>query len=487
MKESRISAAALVVLRLMRSRRSIRLALGCLAAVVALAPAQAGAAVFSNPSGGTVVATPVPAAQQPSWFSGADAYWFPVSYGESEACMYDGFRFVTTTAEGRLGDGSGGFSLIYPEDFGGAPQLATDPVINAYFPVRRGDEPSIQRAIRVQATCGLDPPLGTPFQHIQLFFFTVTFGETPTGGGPTGPAPGGGTTPTPGGGQKGGGGQPKPKKRGILSDKSKKTLAQAAQRLLGYANNAEAVANACVLGGIKKAALKASLKAVARDLAVSQLPIVSKIPTDPCSMALGAFTGILRLEALGFVKLAQDPPRKRYRTRVKANVRVPIAVRPTRRASRPLAASLGKAIAQSARARAYLAALLVANERMQGAQKAHDARWTKIHRKSAIRFARAAATATAALQKLGAKLASQLGAAGYRGTLTAQKRDSAAGRGLSKRQDALLRVLGVSARDRRAVRKGVKSAVPGATSIPDAMRETAASLSGMAETLRALH
>jgi hypothetical protein len=465
-------------------RISTALALTCLTLIVAVAPGRAAAAVFSNPSGGTVVATPIPAAQQPSWFSGPDAYWFPVSYGETDECTYDGFRFVSTTAEGRLADGSGGFSLIYPSDFGGPEQLATAPVIHAYFPVTRGDEPSIQRAMEVRATCGLDPPLGTPFQHIQLFYFTITFGESPGGGGPTGPAPGGGTTPAPGGGQTGK--QPKPKKRGILSDKSKRNLAQAAQRLLGYANNAEAVANACALGGIKKAALKASLKAVARDLAVSQLPIVSKIPTDPCSMALGAFTGILRLEALGFVKLAQDPPRERYRTRVKARVRVPIAVRPTRRASRPVAASLSKAIAQSGRARAYLAALLVANERLQGAQKARDRRWTKIHRKSAIKFARAAATATAALQKLGVKLASQLGAAGYRGTLTAQRLDMAAAGGLSKRQDALLRVLGVSARDRRAVREGLKSAVPGAESVPDAMREAATSLAGMAGMLRAL-
>jgi hypothetical protein len=47
-------------------------------------------------------------------------------------------------------------------------------------------------------------------------------------------------------------------------------------------------------------------------------------------------------------------------------------------------------------------------------------------------------------------------------------------------------VLGVSARDGRAVRKGLKSAAPCAGSVPDAMREAATSLAGMAGMLRAL-
>jgi hypothetical protein len=282
------------------------------------------------------------------------------------------------------------------------------------------------------------------------------------------------------------GGKGAPAKRGILSDKSKQCLARTAQRLLGYASNAEAIANACVLGGIKKEALKASLKAVAKDLAVSQVPIVNQIPTDPCSMTMGAFTGILRLEALGLVTLAQDPPRKRYRSRVKARVKVPISIHSTAAATAPLAKTLTDVIKLNARAKAYLTSMLVANERMQGAQKARDARWRKIHERAARKFAKRAAEAIAAVRKRGIKLADQLSALGYDQAPTAEQLQQATSIGLAAPQDSLLRVLGVGKRQRRALAKGVTTASPPRTSLAQSLRETASSLDAAVTALRGI-
>jgi hypothetical protein len=320
---------------------------------------------------------------------------------------------------------------------------------------------------------------GKPFQDMH-FEVTVTFAE---GVGP-GAGQGGKDAPqSPSGGK---GGKDTSRKRGILSEKSKQNLARAAQRLLGYANNAEAIANVCVLGGIKKAALKASLKAVAKDLAVSQIPIVNRIPTDPCSMALGAFTGIIRLEALGFVKLAQDPPRKRYRSRVKARVKVPISVRATKPSTLPLARTLSDAIKLNARAQGYLKAMLIANERMQGAQKARDGRWRKIHGRAARKFGKLARKAVIGVRKRGIKLARQLDALGYSQAPTADQLQQATSIGLSAPQDALLRVLGVGKRERKALAKDLRTATPPATTIAQGLRDGAASLATAAASLRAI-
>ena len=98
------------------------------------------------------------------------------------------------------------------------------------------------------------------------------------------------------------------KPKSILSEKSKKTLGEAAVKLRSYAGNAAGVSKLCVLGALKKEAFKESLKVAAKDLAASYLPVVGDIPTDPCSAAFTAFIGIISLEADGFDRLAKDPP-----------------------------------------------------------------------------------------------------------------------------------------------------------------------------------
>ena len=323
-----------------------------------------------------------------------------------------------------------------------------------------------------------------------MYFKVCEPAACPVGAPPGGGGSGGEETPSTGpcgtSKTKPKGGKAAPTKRGILSDKSKQCLAGTALRLLGYASNAETLANACVLGGIKKEALKASLKAVAKDLAVSLVPIVGQVPTDPCSMAMGAFAGIVRLEALGLVTLAQDPPRKRYRSRVKARVKVPISIRSTEAATAPLAKTLTAVIKLNARARAYLTSMLVANERMQGAQKARDARWRKIHERAARKFARRAARAIAAVRKGGIKLADQLSALGYDQAPTAEQLQQATSIGLAAPQGSLLRVLGVGKRERRALAKDVTTASPTPTGLAQSLREAASSLDAAVTTLRGI-
>jgi hypothetical protein len=425
---------------------------------------------------------PVPARAQapsidPGWADGATVPVGPFTQGQYTS-TYEGVMPLTVNCNGSWSITIG---QTWPAGTAGGVQglsgvinsTSTRPAPAEKFTV---DEESLPRSTTIYGG-GTCYESGKPFQNMH-FEVTVTFTAAGGGSPPGEPGAGQGGKDAP---QKGTSG-----KQGILSEKSKRNLARAAQRLLGYANNAEAIANACVLGGIKKAALKASLKAVAKDVAVSQIPIVNRIPTDPCSMAIGAFTGLLRLEALAFVKLAQDPPRKRYRSRVKARVKVPIAVRATKPSTRALARTLSDAIRLNARAQSYLRAMLVANERMQGAQKARDARWRKIHGRAARKFAKVARNAVAGVRRRGIKLAAQLGALGYRQTPTADQLEQATSIGLSVPQDALLRVLGIGKRERRALDRNVKTATPPATTIVQALHDSAASLATAVESLRAI-
>jgi len=171
-----------------------------LTALVAFAaPGAASAGVYVNPGAGTVTATPVPPERWQPHHGGRDAYWFALVYGESEPCMSDGFSFLGTGAEATNANGTGGWSLIYPEDFGAPPQNAAYPPINAWYPItRENGEASTTSGLWVQSSCFLDPPL---WQRRELFVYTIVFQDTPTDPGTgQGPGPGGGT---PGGGQTG--------------------------------------------------------------------------------------------------------------------------------------------------------------------------------------------------------------------------------------------------------------------------------------------
>ena len=111
-------------------------------------------------------------------------------------------------------------------------------------------------------------------------------------------------------------------------------FSQARDNLAGYADNAGRVSGLCVLSNIKKEALEESVKAVAKDLARRQIPLINQVPTDACSLAMTSFTGWMKIEAVGFNALANDPPRPSFKQPVKAVVRIPMTIEAPARACR---------------------------------------------------------------------------------------------------------------------------------------------------------
>jgi hypothetical protein len=321
----------------------------------------------------------------------------------------------------------------------------------------------------------LDPP------HQVFFNFEtdVTYVEgtvTPA------PGPGGGTTP---GGSTGtspkSGSNPtnksKKKQKGILTDKSKQVLERASDNLVGYAESAGSLGGLCAFSNIKKEAIEESVKLVAKDLAQSQLPLLNQIPTDACSFTMSAFTGWLYIEAYAFDKIAKDPPQPRYRKPVRARVRVPLVVKPRGSIQGPTVSSLNAALVAVARSRAYLEALLEANERLQGAQRRHDRKWTRRHKSAAKGFARRASREVKRLPSRFAALATALRNLGY--TDRAPAGDEVKGlqsrfaSGLPADMRATLNVLGVAKADIKQLAGALTAAAPDGAGFPGVLESPA--------------
>jgi hypothetical protein len=208
---------------------------------------------------------------------------------------------------------------------------------------------------------------------------------------------------------------PPPKKRqSIWNARSKQVFANARDNVLRYGDNAGRVSGLCILQNIKREALEESVKAVAKDLAQSQVPILNQIPTDACSLALTSFSGWMKLEGMAFHALANDPPRPSFTTRVTPVVRVPFTVEATGSGTQaPVASALTVLVDANARARANMRALLVAAERALGAQKAGNALWQRRQTADARAFARASATQLARVRAGLPALAAALRQVGY--------------------------------------------------------------------------
>jgi hypothetical protein len=219
--------------------------------------------------------------------------------------------------------------------------------------------------------------------------------------------------------------------------------------------------------------VKASLKAIGKDLAQSYTPYLQDIPTDPCSLTMSAFTGWLYIEAAGFDKLAKDPPDPRYRSVVQPSVRVPITVVGTG-AGVPLAKFLNLIAEATARAQAYLAALLTSAERAQGAAAAGNSTWRNRQNQAIRKYASEAVKALIASRSALRKVGPALAASGYV-RVELSSADAAAfqteirTRGLPRDIQSMLTVLGLTGAQRAALRSGIAGATPDAltsTSFP---------------------
>jgi hypothetical protein len=320
----------------------------------------------------------------------------------------------------------------------------------------------------------LDPP------HQVLFNFEtdVTYVEgtvTPvpgTGGGTT-PGSGTGTSPKSGSSPTK---KSKKKQKGILTDKSKQVLERASDNLVGYAESAGSLGGLCAFSNIKKEAIEESMKLVAKDLAQSQVPLLNQIPTDACSFTMSAFTGWLYIEAYAFDEIAKDPPQPRYRRAVRARVRVPVKVRASG-SQGPVASSLNAALVTVARSRTYLDALLEANERLQGAQRRHDRKWTRRHKTAAKGFALQASREVRRLPSRFAALARALRKMGY--VDRAPAADEVKGlqnrfaSGLPADMHATLTVLGVAKADIRQLAGVLTAAAPDRAGFPGVLESPA--------------
>ena len=253
------------------------------------------------------------------------------------------------------------------------------------------------------------------------------------------------------------------KPKSILSEKSKKNLGEAAVKLRSYADNAAGVSKLCVLGALKKEAFKESLKVAAKDLAVSYLPVIGDIPTDPCSAAFTAFIGIISLEADGFEKLANDPPDPRFKTLIKVKVRIPIVYSSTQ--TPQVADALNALTTNAAQAKAYQAAVLTSIERAQGARKAKKKVWEQKQNKAARAFAARAAAALSRTPGLIRSLESAMQAVGY-GSASMTAADAAAfqqeirSSGLPKEITATLTTFGTPAKVKTQLEADLLKASP---------------------------
>ena len=290
--------------------------------------------------------------------------------------------------------------------------------------------------------------------------------------GPTVIAPGGPTPAKP----------PAAKPKSILSEKSKKTLGEAAVKLRSYAANASGASKVCVLGALKKEALKESLKVAAKDLAISYIPVIGDIPTDPCSAAFAAFTGIISLEADGFDKLAKDPPDPRFKTLVKPLIKIPVSYTSTQ--TPQVSKALNALTQNAAKAKTYQAAVLASIEKAQGAANAKNNDWEKKQNTAARTYAGQAAAALAQTPGLLRDLAAALKAVGYgSGSMTTAEaaafQSEVRSRGLPKDVTANLTIFGVP-RFGAQIKSDILKATPdqlAATSFPSILTDPGVSQS----------
>jgi hypothetical protein len=268
----------------------------------------------------------------------------------------------------------------------------------------------------------------------------------------------------------------KKKRKGILNEKAQRALDRGSKNLVGYAENAGSLGGLCAFSNIKKQAIEKTVKLVAKDLAQSQIPVLGQIPTDACSFTMSAFTGWLYIEAYAFDKLAKDPPQPRYRRTVRARVRIPFAVTATGDLA-PLATRLNAALAGVARSRAYLEALLDANERLQGAERRHDRKWTRRQRAAAKRFALKTAAELKRLPARFAAIAAALRKAGYVDRAPTPNevgllRDQFS-RGLPAGMRSTMSVLGVPKSNLKQIAGGIAAADPYAAGFPGVLESPA--------------
>ncbi|HYH62938.1 MAG TPA: hypothetical protein VD766_13805 [Solirubrobacterales bacterium] len=323
---------------------------------------------------------------------------------------------------------------------------------------------------------------GSPPRQVYFNFQTaVTYVEgvatpAPGAGGDTTPGGGTGTSPTTGSSPEKKSKPKKRKRKGILDEKGKRALDRASDNLVGYAENAGSLGGLCAFSNIKKEAIEESVKLVAKDLAQSQVPLLNQIPTDACSFTMSAFTGWLYIEAYAFDEIAKDPPQPRYRRAVRARVRVPVTVRATG-IQRPLASSLNAALVTVARSRANLDALLDANERLQGAQRRHDRRWTRRHKAAAKSFALRASRELKRLPSRFATLAQALRKAGYIDRAPAAHEvgplQNRFANGLPADMRATLAVLGVAKSDLKQLAGALAAAAPDGAGFPGVLESPA--------------
>lgn len=241
----------------------------------------------------------------------------------------------------------------------------------------------------------------------------------------------------------------------------------ARDNLAGYADNAGRVSGLCILSNIKKEALEESVKAVAKDLVTSQIPLINQVPTDACSLAMTSFTGWMKIEAVGFNALANDPPRPSFRQRVKAVVRVPMSIEATGTGVQaPVASAMNVLIDAHAQADANLDALLVAAERALGAQKAKNKRWQTRHTQDARRFARAAAVHLGRMHTGLPALAAALRSVGYLDSAPTPEQLAGLPAGLTPSTQATVRLLGLGSKDLAELAKRSAAATPVVRSLP---------------------
>ena len=138
---------------------------------------------------------------------------------------------------------------------------------------------------------------------------------------------------------------------------------------------------------------------------------VGLIPCGGCQLLGVALNGIghaMGLAALPFGALAIDPPDPDYQSIAQPSLVPPVALPAAGRVPRGARRALARLYEQVGHTSAYLAAMLTAYERAQGAALANDFHWRQRQMTTAAAFGRRAARAARAMQRWAGRAAARL-------------------------------------------------------------------------------